>query len=167
MNRVIIATAALALGALSVVASAQTPPPPAPSPMGGGAADMRGGPSMGRDGMRADEAGPERMDRDRMGPGRMGMEGMEEHMRHHRWHEREERMRTFALLPRVDDLKLTPPDVQRIAEGFLLWRGNHTWRVINVAADGDAIGFDLATPDGTVIARFTMDPHSGRVRRRG
>lgn len=75
---------------------------------------------------------------------------------------------TFALVYRQEDRNLTPPDVQKIAEALLLWRGNHTWKVVNVAAAPDgAIGFALATAEGSVIARFTMDPHSGRVTRVG
>jgi hypothetical protein len=75
---------------------------------------------------------------------------------------------TFALVYPQDDRKLTPPDVQKIAEAYLLWRGNHAWKVVEVApaADG-AIGFALATPEGSIIARFTMDPHNGRVTRTG
>ena len=58
--------------------------------------------------------------------------------------------------------------MQKIAEAFLLWNGNHTWKVIDVAAASDgAIGFSLATQEGSVIASFTMDPHSGRVTRIG
>ncbi len=75
---------------------------------------------------------------------------------------------TFALIYRQADRKLTPPDVQKIAEAFLLWNGNHSWKVTDVAAAPDgAIGFALATPEGSVIARFTMDPHTGRVTRTG
>jgi hypothetical protein len=75
---------------------------------------------------------------------------------------------TFALVYRHDDRQLTPPDVQKIAEAFLLWQGNHTWKVVDVvpAQDG-AIGFALATQEGSVVARFTMDPHSGQVKRVG
>jgi hypothetical protein len=75
---------------------------------------------------------------------------------------------TFALVYRQQDRALAPADVQKIAEGFLLWNGNHTWKVVDVApaADG-SIGFALATPEGSVIARFAMDPHSGRVTRAG
>jgi hypothetical protein len=66
------------------------------------------------------------------------------------------------------DRKLTPPDVQKIAEAFLLWRGNHSWKVVEVAPTADgAIGFALATQEGSVIARFTMDPHTARVTRTG
>lgn len=79
-----------------------------------------------------------------------------------------ERMRTFALLYHPDDRHLTAPDVQKIAEAFLLWNGNHTWKVVNVAAGADnQIGFAVATPDGSVIARFTMDAKTGRVTRAG
>jgi hypothetical protein len=78
-----------------------------------------------------------------------------------------DRMRTFALVAPTDDRMLTPPDVQKIAEAFLVWNGNHDWRVLNVKPDGDGIGFDLATREGSVVARFTMDPKSGRVTRRG
>jgi hypothetical protein len=75
---------------------------------------------------------------------------------------------TFSLIYRQADRQLTPPDVQKIAEAFLLWNGNHSWKVVNVAAAPDgAIGFAMATQDGAVIARFTMDPHSGRVTRTG
>ena len=76
--------------------------------------------------------------------------------------------RTFALIYRQADRKLTPPDVQKIAEAFLLWNGNHSWKVTEVAAAPDGtIGFALATPEGSVIARFTMDPHTARVTRAG
>lgn len=74
----------------------------------------------------------------------------------------------FALVYRQKDLNLTPPDVQTIVEGFLLRHGNHTWKVVDVAAAADGqIGFALATKEGSVIATFTMDPHSGRVQRTG
>src|SRR5271163_2552746 len=33
--------------------------------------------------------------------------------------------RTFGLFFRPADRQLTPPDVQKIAEAFLLWNGNH------------------------------------------
>ena len=88
----------------------------------------------------------------------------------HRWREggRPIAPGTFALVFREGDRNLTPPDVQKIAEGFLLWHGNHTWKVVDVAAAPDgAIGFSLATQEGSVIARFTMDPHSGRITRVG
>lgn len=75
---------------------------------------------------------------------------------------------TFALVYGEQDRALTPADVQKIAEAFLLWRGNHTWKVTGVAATPDGpIGFAVATSDGSVIAKFTMDPHTGRVTRTG
>jgi hypothetical protein len=75
---------------------------------------------------------------------------------------------TFSLFYRQSDRQLSAADVQKIAEAFLLWQGNRTWKVTNVAPAGDnAIGFSIATPDGTVIAKFTMDPHTGRVTRTG
>ena len=88
----------------------------------------------------------------------------------HRWggHHRPIDRSTFALVFGHEDRNLTPPDVQKIAEAFLLWRGNHTWKVVNVAASADgAIAFSLATQEGSVIANFTMDPHTGRVTRVG
>jgi hypothetical protein len=76
--------------------------------------------------------------------------------------------RNFGLVYRAEDRQLTPSDVQKIAEGFLLWNGNHSWKVIDVAPTSDgAIGFALATADGGVIARFTIDPHTARVTRTG
>jgi hypothetical protein len=75
---------------------------------------------------------------------------------------------TFALIFRAPDRNLSPADVQKIAEGFLLWRGNHTWKVSDVAPTADgAIAFSLTTPDGSVVAKFTMDPHTGHVTRVG
>jgi hypothetical protein len=75
---------------------------------------------------------------------------------------------TFALIHRQQDRQLSPADVQKIAEAFLLWNGNHNWKVIDVAPAADGtVAFAIATPEGSVIARFTMDPHSGRVTRTG
>lgn len=143
---IVTAVAAFVLGGATtgvLLAQAQ----PAPSPMDGE-----------RGGMTARGAGM--MDRD-MGP---GGDHWGERMREHHAR-RMEMMRTFALIHRADDLKLTPPDVQKIAEAFLLRNGNHSWKVLNVAAEGDAIGFDLATGDGSVIARFAMDPKTGHLTR--
>jgi hypothetical protein len=78
------------------------------------------------------------------------------------------RARTFALLYHVDDRQLTAPEVQKIAEAFLLWNGNRTWKVVEVAAGPDGkVGFAFGTADGSVIARFTMDSKTGRVTRTG
>jgi hypothetical protein len=77
-------------------------------------------------------------------------------------------MRAFALIYRQEDRTLSPADVQKIAEAFLLWNGNHTWKVANVAATADGlVGFSLTTGDGSLVAKFTMDPHTGRVMRVG
>ncbi len=77
-------------------------------------------------------------------------------------------MRTFALIYRQEDRALAPADVQKIVEGFLLWNGNHTWKVANVAATSDGeIGFTLTTQEGSTVARFTIDPHTARITRVG
>lgn len=78
------------------------------------------------------------------------------------------RARTFGLLYHVADRQLTGPEVQKIAESFLLWNGNRTWKVTEVAPGPDGkVGFAFATTDGSVIARFTMDSKTGRVTRTG
>jgi hypothetical protein len=38
--------------------------------------------------------------------------------------------------------------------------------VINVTQDGDVIGFDMPTAEGSVIAHFTMDPKTARMARK-
>jgi hypothetical protein len=77
-------------------------------------------------------------------------------------------MRTFALIYRQSDRQLAPADVQKIAEAFLLWNGNHTWKVTDVAATPEGpIAFSLASPEGSVIAKFTMDPHTAKIARAG
>jgi hypothetical protein len=76
--------------------------------------------------------------------------------------------RAFALIYRQPDRQLAPADVQKIVEGFLLWNGNHTWKITDVAPTTDgAIGFSLTTQEGSVVARFTMDPHTAKVARVG
>ena len=74
--------------------------------------------------------------------------------------------RAFALVTTAKDRGLSGADVKTIAEAFLLWHGNHGWKVTEVAeTSADTVGFAYATPSGDVIARFTMDRHSGRVSR--
>ncbi len=76
--------------------------------------------------------------------------------------------RSFALIYRQADRQLGAADVQKIAEAFLLWNGNHSWKVSDVAASAEGpIGFSLTTPEGSVVAKFTMDPHTGRIARVG
>lgn len=79
-----------------------------------------------------------------------------------------EGMRAFALVYRQADRALTPADVRTIAEAFLLWNGNHTWKVADAATRPDGrIGFSLTTASGAVIATFAMDPHTARLTRTG
>ena len=40
-----------------------------------------------------------------------------------------EMRRNFGLVYRHEDRQLAPQDVQKIAESFLLWNGNHTFQV--------------------------------------
>jgi hypothetical protein len=145
MRKYLLATAAtVALGGL-VAANlfAHAGAQPAPPPMAGGSPPDGGW---------------------RMGPHPGGPGWNHQAWRHHAM----ERMRTFALMYHPDDRHLSPDDVQKIAEAFLLWNGNHTWKVTNVAAgQGSAISFTIAAPDGTVIAKFDMDSKTGRVTRTG
>jgi hypothetical protein len=97
-----------------------------------------------------------------------GMMGGHHHMMREGMEGRRHNLRTFALVYRQEDRNLAPADVQKIAEAFLLWNGNHTWKVSNLAPTADGpIEFSLATPEGSVVAKFSMDPHSGRVERVG
>ena len=87
---------------------------------------------------------------------------------HRPGHERPFHPRDFALIYRQPDRQLTAADVQKIAEAFLLWNGNHTWKITDVAATADGpIGFSISTPEGSVVAKFTMDPHTGHLTRVG
>ena len=75
---------------------------------------------------------------------------------------------TFALLYHPKNRDITPADATAIATGFLRWNGNHSWKVTDVKAAGDGhIGFAYATPNGDVIARFTINTRTGRIRRVG
>jgi hypothetical protein len=58
--------------------------------------------------------------------------------------------------------------VQTLAQAVLLIHGNHSWKVADVAdaADG-TVTFAYATADGSVIARFSVDRHTGRMTRIG
>lgn len=75
------------------------------------------------------------------------------------------RMREFALIYPAPDRALSGPDVQKIAEAFLLFNGNHTWKVTEVSEEPNRITFALASPDGAAIAHFAMDRHTGRPER--
>ncbi|MDE2007628.1 MAG: hypothetical protein KGI51_13755 [Rhodospirillales bacterium] len=75
---------------------------------------------------------------------------------------------TFALLFHPADRQISAADATAIATGFLRWNGNHSWKVVDVKPTGDGqIGFAYATADGGVIARFTIDSHTGRIARVG
>lgn len=75
---------------------------------------------------------------------------------------------TFALFDRRVDRQLGPQDVQVIAQGILLWNGNHTWRVSDIQpGPNDTIQFAYTAPDGTSIARFAINVHTGRIIRTG
>ena len=73
----------------------------------------------------------------------------------------------FGLFHHQDDKQLTSAEAQKIAEAFLLWQGNRTWKVTELKQDGDKISFAYATQSGDVIARFAMDRKTGRVHRTG
>jgi hypothetical protein len=138
-NSLLAAAVAFVIGG-ATVGSLMSYAQPAPPPGPGPAMDGPGGPH----------------------PGPMGW------MRGWHRHHRPIAPGTFALVYRQKDRNLNPADVQKVVEGFLLWRGNHTWKVIDVAPASDgAIGFALATQEGSVIARFTMDPHTGQLTRVG
>jgi hypothetical protein len=129
-------------------APADAPPPPGPGP--GSAPDGHGG-------MRPWGMGP-------MGwmHHHQDMHGMWHPDMHGMWHH----MDTFALLHRPADRALSGADVQKIAEGFLLWNGNHSWKITGVTEqDESTVGFNVATASGDVIARFTMNRHTGQVSR--
>jgi hypothetical protein len=139
---ILAATAAFVIGGIATgaVLSQAQPAPPPPQQMDAAGAEHHWAGGWGR------HRGPE-------GQGWRGQDGGP---------------RPFALVYRQHDRQLTPADVQKIAEGFLLWNGNHTWKVTDVAPAADGvIGFSLATQEGSVIAKFTMDPHSGRIHRVG
>ena len=76
---------------------------------------------------------------------------------------------TWSLFARTEDKELTASDVQKIAEALLLWHGNHTWKVIHVAANpkDNTVNFAFGAADGTLIAQFAMDTKTGRLHRIG
>jgi len=65
-----------------------------------------------------------------------------------------------------DNKNLTNDDVRKIAEAGLLWFGERNWRIGEVKDAGSRTAeFTLTAENGGVIARFTMDRDTGRVRR--
>lgn len=74
--------------------------------------------------------------------------------------------RAGELVAPAEDRKLSAADVQKIAEAYLLWNGNRSWKVTNVAENPDnTIGFAYSSASGDVIARFKMDRKTGHVDR--
>jgi hypothetical protein len=99
-------------------------------------------------------------------PGPMGWDARDG-MRGAQWR-MHEMVHTWGLFFNQRDKNLSNNDVQVLAEAILLVHGNHDWKVTNVAdaADGQAT-FAYATGDGSVIARFSIDRHTGRITRIG
>jgi len=65
-----------------------------------------------------------------------------------------------------DNKNLTNDEVRKIAEAGLLWFGERNWRIGEVRDAGSRTAeFTLVTENGGVIARFTMDRDTGRIRR--
>lgn len=65
-----------------------------------------------------------------------------------------------------DAKNLSNDDVRKIAEAGLLWFGERNWKIGEVKDAGSRTAeFSLTTAEGGVIARFTMDRNTGRIRR--
>ncbi len=149
MRQIMIVAGAFMLGGIATGAVLSQAQPPAPQPP-----------------VQLVDAGPQ-------GDPPRPMMGWGHHWMHHGWRGMHaggptQGMRAFALIYRQQDRALSPADVQKIAEAFLLWNGNHSWKVANVvpAADG-LVAFDLTAQDGSAIAKFTMDPHTAKIVRVG
>lgn len=104
----------------------------------------------------------------------MGMGGWEHHGKpgpdRMGWHHRTMPFApgTFALFAHQTDKHLTTSDVQTIAQGILLMNGEHDWKVGDVAAaPNHQVTFAYTAPDGTVIAKFSIDQQTGRISRVG
>jgi len=150
MRQTILAAAvAFVIGGITtgaVLSQAQPAPPAPPNP-----------PAMGM----MEDHGPHGMMEGHRPQGMMG--GMHEMEGHRSFHRHD-----FALLYREPDLKLSAADVQKIAEAFLLWHGNHAWKISDVTPTPEGpIAFSVTTPEGSVVAKFTMDPHTGPIARIG
>lgn len=141
-----LAIAALAAGSWIAPVLAQ-PAPPAPP-----AQEQPAGPP-GRGPMGGPMGGP--------GMGPMGGPGMHHHGHHGRG------PMGGLIYPR-EDKQLTAAEVQRIAEAYLLWQGERSWKIVNVReAANNTVEFAVATAEGSVIARFSVDRKTGRPRRIG
>jgi hypothetical protein len=98
-----------------------------------------------------------------MGPGMMGERG---HGGGHR-HMGGRHGGPFAgFFINRDNKNLSNDDVKAIAEAGLLWFGERGWAIGEVKDAGSRTAeFTLTTREGGVIARFTMDRDTGRIRR--
>ena len=54
------------------------------------------------------------------------------------------RMRQFALIYPAQDRNLSGADVQKIAEAFLLFNGNHSWKITEVTEEPNRVTFAIA-----------------------
>ena len=134
----------------------------------GAAALLIGGIATGAALSQAQPAPPPGGPSERVAPHDGGPQGRMMGWRHGFGHEHGFNPRDFALIYHHPDRALAPADVQKIVEGFLLWNGNHDWKVMDVAATPEGpIAFSLATQNGSAVAKFTMDPHTGRLVRIG
>jgi hypothetical protein len=74
--------------------------------------------------------------------------------------------RTWGLFFPQTDKRLSVGDVSTIADAILLRRGDHSWKVADLVKNqDDTISFSFTTQGGETIARFSMDVHTGRLRR--
>jgi hypothetical protein len=78
------------------------------------------------------------------------------------WHHHDDK---FSLFAQVKNKALTLADVKIIAQAILLEHGNHDWKVTNVTSADNLIDFSFATAHGDVVATFSVDPASGRMKR--
>jgi hypothetical protein len=124
-------------------------------------AHAQGGPGMMGQGMMGQGMGPGMGQG--MGPGMMGERG---HGGGHR-HMGGRHGGPFAgFFINRDNKNLSNDDVKAIAEAGLLWFGERGWAIGEVKDAGSRTAeFTLTTREGGVIARFTMDRDTGRIRR--
>jgi hypothetical protein len=73
-----------------------------------------------------------------------------------------------GLFYRREDKALTAAEVQKIAEAFLLWHGERSWKIANLReAANNTVEFSITTAEGSPIARFSVDRKTGRPQRIG
>lgn len=139
------AIAALAAAAWIAPAMAQTAPSPGLAPMSPGQSAPMAAPMVGHMGSMGGQ----------MGGGHHGA-----HMHGSRG--------LGGLFFQREDKALTTADVQKIAEAFLLWHGERNWRITEAKeAANNTVEFAVATAEGSVVARVSVDRKTGRPRRIG